>query len=78
MVTDWTDCQEGNVDDDDSDGYKVIMISLTMLLSSISACYHARLPGDCSPDDFSKNRIRAKGSSLSLFLNNLFYLEETF
>lgn len=39
--------QEGNVDDDDSDGYKVIMISLTMLLSSISASYHASLPGDC-------------------------------
>ena len=28
----------------------------------------------CSSDDFSKNHIRAKGSSLSLFLNNLFYL----
>ena len=53
------------------------MISLTMLLSSISACYHASLPGDCfvPQDDFSQNHIRAKGSSLSLFLqNNLFYL----
>ena len=52
------------------------MISLTMLLSSISASYHASLPGDCfvPQDDFSQNHIRAKGSSLSLFLqNNLFY-----